>query len=354
MTRQYKKKKKSSEKDRITIDALVYYVPIFQKGDKAEEKLLSGTLTEFDENKCVNLSKMKELAVKKIADLSGPLITSELTKIISASHLKGRDDLFDILYYAGLDGMKKGLRRFDISKIDKSSTNYLFQWIMTYAKKELAVIESPFGIPISRFQKYKKISAVRKRLSDILGHYATNEEVYEFFQSGGADIKTMNGRVKKSSQSKSNLKISLSLIQEQEEFEKNMMAVDLLDTISDYTSDIKTAKPEELIFEETVFGVFLDTYNMTPEAKVVIKSVLNAMMNKQEMELLDSLTRKQYTDTVNKWKNLIKDSDGVFYKFLKDNKNAEFQQFDVKKTIEKIENSHFSVDKTSYAPLFES
>lgn len=343
--------------DRITIRALQYYVPLFQQGDLAEQKILekSSALTLSEQHHLETVMKLKDLAARKIAMLAAPLITRELNKIIAGSHLRDREDLFDLLYYAGIDGMKRGLRRFDVDKINASSTNYLFQWIVTYAKKELVMLEAPFGIPPSRFQRYKKISAVRKRMSEVLGRYATNEEVLDYFQSGKADLQTMNGRVAdKGKMSQANKNITLELVEEQERFEKEMLTVDLLDPLEDYSTATHLSTPAEIPFAETLFGVFVSTYNVTDEARVVLMSELNSSsLSDDEVALLQDLTQKEYKNLSNQWKNLVKDVDGPFYAFLKTIDGEGFQEFDVKSTIAAIEAHDKTINSALYRVLFE-
>lgn len=347
----------SKTPDRITIKALQYYVPLFQQGDLAEQKLLekAGSLTPSEQHHLETVMKLKNLASDKIASLAAPLITRELNKIIAGSHLRDREDLFDLLYYAGIDGMKRGLRRFDVSKINASSTNYLFQWIVTYAKKELVLLEAPFGIPPSRFQRYKKISAVRKRMTENLGHYATNQEVFDYFQSGKADLQTMNGRVAdKGKVSQANKNITLELVEEQERFEKEMLTVELLDPLEDYSSAVHLSTPAELPFAETLFGVFVSTFNVTDEARVVLMSDLNSTsLTDAEVELLQALSQKEYKNLSNQWKNLVKDVEGPFYKFLKAIEAEGFREFDVRATVQSIEAYDKTINSTLYRVLFE-
>lgn len=343
--------------DRITIKALQYYVPLFQQGDLAEQKLLekAGSLSLHEQHHLETVMKLKHLASEKIAALAAPLITRELNKIIAGSHLRDREDLFDLLYYAGLDGMKRGLRRFDVGKINASSTNYLFQWIVTYAKKELVLLEAPFGIPPSRFQRYKKISAVRKRMTENLGRYATNDEVFEYFQSGKADLQTMNGRVAdKGKVSQANKNITLELVEEQERFEKEMLTVELLDPLEDYSSAVHLSTPAELPFAETLFGVFVTSFPVTEEARVVLMSDLNASsLSDEEVDLLQSLSQKEYKNLSNQWKNLVKDVEGPFYRFLKTVEAEGFREFDVQATIKAIEAYDKTINSSLYHVLFE-
>lgn len=342
--------------DRITVEALKYYVPLFQQGEAAEKKILEhcADLSPGEKNHLEAIMKLKHLSAERIAALSGPLITREINKIIANSHLKTREDLFDLLYFAGIDGMKRGLRRFEVDKLNASSTNYLFQWIVTYAKKELVTLEAPFGIPPSRFQRYKKISAVRKKLSAELERYATNEEVLEFFASGRADLKTMHGKLDSNSKpSKANQRITLELVEEQERFEKQMLSVELLDPLDSYSGDVQMSEPDAVPFAETVFGAFSDSYAVTERARVVIMSELtSASLSESEVELLQAMPAQEYKNLANQWKNLVKDREGPFYEFLKANVSTHFTQFDVRTALKTIESYEKPVNSSLYRVLF--
>jgi len=343
--------------DRITVEALRYYVPFFQRGDEAAERLLEEpeNLSPAEKNLLETEARLKDLAVEKISSLAGPLITRELNKIIKGSHLNGREDLFDILYYAGINGMIKGLRHFDVDKLNKSSTNYLFQWIVTYAKKELNVLEAPFGIAPSRFQRYKKISAVRKKLSESIGRYATNEEVLDFFISGKADLKTMNGKLEKEDKPYAvNQNMTISIIEEQENFEQNLNHTNLLDPLEDYSAEIKLSETSTPIFEETLIGTFVSAYNFTPEAIAVLLSDLK-MNNISEAinAIIEGLENTEYKQISAKWKDLMRDVNGPFYEFLKNYEGSTSGSFDIYETIKNIESHNKIIKPTRYISLFE-
>lgn len=342
--------------DRITVDALKYYVPLFHIGNNATERILTdSSLSTGERNTLENQARLKKLATDKIASLSGPLITRELNKLIQGSHLNGREDMFDLLYYAGINGLTKGLRHFDVDKLNKSSTNYIFQWIVTYAKKELNIIEAPFGVAPSRFQKYKKISAVRKKLSDELGRYAENDEVLEFFHSGRADVKNMNGRLEKSDKPyASNQNITLELVAEQENFEKNLSYVALLDPTEDYSAEVKLSESDEDPFLESLFGVFLYSYNFTDKARAVFVSDLGADQIPAEFEeIAQNLPLAEYRRISNMFKDVLRDINGPFYEFLKESRD-DFPDFNSDETMFNIESYEKKVNTVRYSVLFEN
>ena len=351
--------RRKNTNDRVTVEALQYYVPIFHKGDEAAEKLLDADKYSAEElNSLRTVAKLKELTVEKIASLAGSLITREINKLIKNSHLNGREDLFDILYYAGINGMIKGMRHFDVEKLNKSSTNYLFQWIVTYAKKELNILEAPFGIAPSRFQRYKKISAVRKKLSEQLDRYATNEEVLEFFLSGKADLKTMNGKVEKDDKPYAvNQSMTLDIIEEQENFEQNLNYVNLLDPLEDYSAEIKLSEKELPIFEETLLGAFVLSYNFTDEAIAVIASDLNLNYIPDNLgQTIDNMDASDYRSLSSRWKDLMRDVNGPFYSFLQEYTKSHsntVENFDIFDTMKNIEEYDKNIKPSRYNVLFK-
>lgn len=350
--------KRTLKTSRITVEALKFYVPLYQAGDKAESLLMDpeNVFTQGERNHLETALRVRELALKKITELTTPLMTREIRKAISTSHLRSRDDVFDVMFYAGVSGIRRGLRKFEIDKLQVSSTNYLMQWVMTYAKKELLALEAPFGIPPSRFAKYKKISAVRKKLTEQLQRNVTNEEILEFFHSGNADLITMNGKLSDRGKiSQANQAINMELVIEQDDFEKNMLTVNLFDPLDDYSSNIKLSEETETIFDETVFGVFSKEYKVTDEARVTIMSDLNSNnFSENEIMLLKSMSQKTYKKLSGQWMLLISDVNGPFYEFLTRNVDTEFKQFDVLSTINNIETYDKKVNSSLYAGLFKN
>ena len=309
--------------DRLTVESLRFYVPFFHKGEEAERILVEegDTLFPHERNLLEVQARWKPLAVSKIESMCRPLIIREIKKLISSSHLKDRDDLFNLLYEAGVrNGMIKGLRHFDIEKIDKSATNYLFQWIVTYARKELATQETAFGIPPSRFQKLKKIAAVRKKLTEQYGRYATNSEVLNYLHSGQADIKNMSGRIDApKSGFASNRSITIEMVQEQETFEKTMAYVDLLDPLEDYSHQLDTAVRSRQPFSETVFGSFIQKHRMSKKAVAVIMSEMGAAddMTKEAQNTVANMSKQEYRSILRRFKEMVTDPEGPFQDFIK-------------------------------------
>lgn len=349
---------KNQSSERITLEDLRFYVPIFQKADEATRKLEEEKeLSNEEKARLYSIAGLKDLAVRRIAFLSNPLITRELNKIIASSHLKGQGDpsLFHILYYAGISGLEKGLRKFDLEKMSTvSSTNYIFQWITVYAKKELLTIEAPMGVAPSRFQRHKKISAVRKRMTDEYGREPTDEEVYEYFQSGRADQKNFNGRKKNSGKpSEANRKITLDLIREQKEIEKNLHFAPILDVAEDFRAERIVSTLDKPPFSQTIFGSFVESRNFTDESIVVLKSELHYELDFNEAQTMGDISDKDYKFIASQWRDLMRSKNGIFHEFLKTIPTDSENEFDVKRTLSNI-NSHGKViSESKFKNLFK-
>lgn len=342
--------------DRLTVDSLRYYVPIFQDADDSYERLIPKVLDEPELSARANATfTLREFALDKLLKLAEPLITKELNSILSKSHLRGTDEsILTQLYYAGRAGAVKGLRHFDVDKLEASATNYLLQWFTAYAKKELLTIEAaPFGIPPSRFHTYKKISAVRKKLTEMLGHYAVNEEVLNFLHSGAADVKSMNGRLGSSDKRySSNQKITMELVEEQEYFERNLIVQNLVDPLDKSMSDLIFGETHTKIFGETIFGAFVAEYHLTPNAILAIKYELQIDITPEEQEAITQLSSSALRKLVSQWKLLIRDAKGPFYKFLQTASSDGFEEFDIRRTMRAIDNSAEVIATSQWESLF--
>lgn len=345
---------------RVTVAALKLYVPLFQIGDKAEAKLkTSDSLSNLKERaRLLSSVDLKKFAYDELAELTYPLMRKEIQTVIRNSHLKREEDeIFSVVYYAGLGGMERGLRKFDVEKIEESATNYLFQWIMVYAKKELLKLEAPMGIPPTRFQKHKKIAAVRKRLSELLDRPASNDEILEYFHTGKAEFKSYNGpKIKMAGVSEANRKITMELIEEQEDIEKNLSFAQIFDSADDYRSERLLAVNDKPLFSETLIGSFVSTLEFSSEAVAVLKSELQQDTTDNEDAILKGISTVRHQSVMKVWREYLGDPRGDFRLFLEsERKNGETEN-----NIQAMLNSFSSAPKNKrsshpvrYNPLFE-
>lgn len=351
-------RKEADPNKRLTVESLRYYVPIFQEADDSYEALVKRIENEPElKAQTTSAWQLRELVLDRLMKLAEPLIIREINNVIAKSHLRGSDDsIYNQLFYAGRAGALKGLRHFDVDRLDSSATNYLLQWFTAYTKKELLTLEAaPFGIPPSRFQTYKKISAVRKKLTENFGRYAENQEVLDYLHSGAADVKSMNGRVGSSEKRyTSNRKITFELVKEQEYFERNLIAQNLVDPLDKSVSELVFGEVSTQIFSETLFGAFVAKENLTLDAVTAIKHELHADLSAEESARLMELSAPALRKLNSQWRLLLRDSKGPFYRFLLSVKDNGFDEFDVSATIRSIKDGAEVITTSQWLPLYRS
>lgn len=165
-------------------------------------------------------SELSELSIDTVAFLCAPLLLTESKKIVSNSFLKDKHGLYPAVIYAGLQGMKKGMYKYDPNTGKGKSIHYIIRWFSTYAKRELEKTEgNALGIVASRVVVFKKIAAIRLKMENDLGYTPSDEQVLDYIHSGQADMGGENtartvGREKKTSV-KANSKITIEDIREQ-------------------------------------------------------------------------------------------------------------------------------------------
>lgn len=356
---------------RVTVESLRLYVPLFQQGEAAENRLKAAANSSADnaaDSSALDLKErarlvsqvaLKKLAYDELAELTYPLMRREIINTIRSSHLKREEEeIFSVIYYAGLGGMERGLRKFDVAKIEESATNYIFQWIMVYAKKELLRLEAPMGVPPTRFQKHKKIAAVRKKLSELLERPASNEEVLEYFHTGRAEFKSYNGpKIKGIGVSEANKKITMDLVEEQEQIEKNLTFAQMFDSSEDYRTERLLSSSDSTSFAETLMGSFLTGREFGALATAVIKSDLDQDTTVEEDAMLKKLSPTRYQSIMRVWRDYLGDPRGEFREFLEAQKDSESvdSQVDVLlKSFEAPPKTKRSALPARYSVLFEN
>jgi len=348
---------------RVTVEALRLYVPLFQRGEAAESKLADpqdGSLNDLDDRaRLLSERGLKKLAYDELTELTYPLMRREIQSVIRNSHLKREEDeIFSVIYYAGLGGMERGLRKFDVTKIEESATNYIFQWIMVYAKKELLKLEAPMGVPPTRFQKHKKIAAVRKKLSELLDRPATNDEILEYFHTGRAEFKSYNGpKIKAAGVSDANKKITMELIEEQEEIEKNLSFAQIFDISEDYRSERLLSASDDAPFSETLMGTFISSMSFQPEAVAVLKSELQQETSGPEDLMLKGMSATKHQSIMRVWREYLADPRGDFRTFLQGENHGGFSDHDIEAMLNSFgaaPKSKRSVQPARYSVLFEN
>jgi DNA-directed RNA polymerase specialized sigma subunit len=201
----------------VGIDLFRRTLPVFKKGLEAKDRLAKrdGTISRSEKVKLRRLATLGDAAYQEVCDacewMVNRAVRKELNRPRSFHVIMNDEDLRQ----AGFEAVFKMMKTADLSKMHGSAVNYLMQWISTNVSRAALKDEAEFGMSSSKLVIMRKIAAVRARLGKTLGRTATDDEVYEFLQSGAADMKTMYGRSDGSSKHHANDKISLDMIHDQ-------------------------------------------------------------------------------------------------------------------------------------------
>lgn len=321
----------SSSDPKLTISDLDLCAPLFKKGTAAEEGLLIETVYSPEDLLALEtLVETKRLVFDYLISQSDGLIRQEVGKLLKTSVLPDAHDAFNQIYYAGVKGFAKGLAKYSPSAKKTSPTNYLFQWVFTYAKRELMSVEAPLGMPPTRYERLKKVAAVRRKLNEKLGRKATNQELLEFFHSGGADVANKIGRVSNAGKpSQANLRMKLEDMEEQEDLEKRMH-IRLIDIQDPVLSERAFKTEDQALFDETLFGAFVAQHKFTDKAIAVLRSELRDGSDPSLAELasVDSMSDREYRRLARLWSDFLSDPSSPFVEFLK-SRDSDDREFDL-------------------------
>lgn len=206
----------------VNREMLEKWLPVFQQGEAAKERLSHdgedghGRLTEKER---VELRRQQHDGEKAFAYLSdrimvvaSAIVRKELDRPRSFHVLIEEADLNAAAY----EGIYVGLKKLDLDKMKKSNLNLIMQYVTMKVSREALKMEASFGISPSKLRLFKKIAAVRRSMREQLGYDPSDEEVLEYFHSGKADYRSMNGRAGSNHvRYKSNASMRLKDIQDQ-------------------------------------------------------------------------------------------------------------------------------------------
>lgn len=194
-------------------------VPIFRAGLDAKASLESGS----------DLSRQERTRLRRAVDAGADAymeICDKAEWIIDRAVSKemNRDRSFyavldaDDLRQAGYEAVWKMMRKADPGKMADSAVNYLMQWVNTDVSRAARAVETNYGMSSNKLKTMRKIAAVRSKLAKKIGRKPTDEEVYDFFMEGGADIHTKYGRKGVDGSNASG--VTLAMIHEQAKLDK--------------------------------------------------------------------------------------------------------------------------------------
>lgn len=386
MSEQQTSAKAPQDQFRISLESLKRYAPVYQDalvakeeldkdfaqdgaegyrfGSQEEISLKENGLDPSDVEGIILVSSLESryyrgmFALEKLIEQATPLLHSEVSKIASKAAFHESEEIHPILFYEAITGLKKGLAKYDASKNMSSVTNYLFQWATTYAKRELNKLEAPFGVPPSRYEKYKKVSAVRNKLTEQLGRYATNKEVLDYFHSGSADLKTFNGPVALKDQgSRANKEIDIKLIEDQEYFEKNLAYTKYLNDESGefYPDNVLRVNSVFIPGERSIFKDFVDAEPFSDEAECVVVNETQQEISDDILRCIAEITEPRYKQITKEFRALVRENGGRFHSFIKAkvaDDDIQGYDADIREIVKRIESSPPPKTRRKYRSLY--
>ena len=215
-------KNKSTQEPPVNKELFEKWLPIFKDGVAAKERLSHdgedgyAKLTRQDKaelrRKQYEGEKAFAYLYERIMVVASVVVKKELEKPRAFHVIIEESDLNAAAY----EGIYAGLMKLDLDKMKKSSMNLIMQYVTMKVSREALRMEASVGISPSKLRLFKKIAAVRRSMREQLGYDPTDEEVLEYFHSGKADYKTMNGKAGSNQvRFKSNAAIRLKDIQDQ-------------------------------------------------------------------------------------------------------------------------------------------
>jgi DNA-directed RNA polymerase sigma subunit (sigma70/sigma32) len=165
---------------KLTLDLLRRDVPIFHAGEEAAKRLNEGSYDGADEHETLTRAVLDGEAAKERLVLAGiPLIKHLAKKEFTRRQNWQSQVTYDDLVQEGSGGFIRGLRAYKVHGGQKSATNYLGQWVLTDMRRNVEAIDNDFGVAYDAAERFRKIRAIRSRLSSSLGREPTDEEVLE-------------------------------------------------------------------------------------------------------------------------------------------------------------------------------
>lgn len=215
-------KNKSTQEPPVNKELFEKWLPIFKDGVAAKERLSHdgedgyAKLTRHEKaelrHKQYEGEKAFAYLYERIMVVASVVVKKELEKPRAFHVIIEESDLNAAAY----EGIYAGLMKLDLDKMKKSSMNLIMQYVTMKVSREALRMEASVGISPSKLRLFKKIAAVRRSMREQLGYDPTDEEVLEYFHSGKADYKTMNGKAGSNQvRFKSNAAIRLKDIQDQ-------------------------------------------------------------------------------------------------------------------------------------------
>jgi DNA-directed RNA polymerase sigma subunit (sigma70/sigma32) len=187
-----------STSNRLTLEVLKREVPIFQTGRAAEAELrTSPKMGERRRKELVRQAQLGREAQDRLVAAGIPLVKTLAQKEWRRRQKWQSQIPFDDLVQEGMIGFIRGLSAFNLDVPMKSPTNYLGQWIQTEMRRNSEALDNDFEVAFDAAERFRRIRAVRARLSSELGREPTDAEMMAASEQTGQGNDPKLGRLNK-------------------------------------------------------------------------------------------------------------------------------------------------------------
>lgn len=170
---------KKREKQRLDLETLKREIPLVQEGNKATKLLASnkGGRSESRREELLATQRKGQDAKEKLFTAALPLIKVIAHKEWRRRQQWGSTITFEDLVQDATIGFLKGLESFKVESMDRSSTNYLGQWILVEMRRSSEIMDHDLQVSNEAGERFRKIRALRTRLAQDLGREPTPKEI---------------------------------------------------------------------------------------------------------------------------------------------------------------------------------
>lgn len=184
-----------SSDETLTLKNLALYVPLVQKATEVEKD--TDNSAGYSSRELFKIARDGENAKEKLILMALPLIKKIAYKEFSRRRAWSSRVSLEDMIQEGVGGFLRGIQAYNVDAGHSSATNYLGQWILSDMRRNIEILEHDFTIPQETIERYRKIRAIRGRLSNSLGRNPTDEEIIESAASAESYIENKMGRVNK-------------------------------------------------------------------------------------------------------------------------------------------------------------
>lgn len=207
--------------EKITLEGLAIHVPKIHLATEAEEVLKSNPELPFAERRKLDRMIYEGAESKEyLILLAIPLIKTLAIVEHRRREAWGTRVTVEDLVSEGIVGFLKGLNKYNPDGNHKSATNYLGQWIISAMKRNVEELDHDFSVPYETIERWRKIRAIRSRLSNELGRDPSDQEIVDEANNPQIYGDQMLGRVEKreaTSASAARRKLQVRHIEEERE-----------------------------------------------------------------------------------------------------------------------------------------